>query len=85
MNSEDWEFLMNVSNRVYGWHDGRNHYEYNNNDKEWIDYVNNSRNRKSNNKSSNSNEKVGYIEKLYISCLIGSILFIIISVIFGIR
>ena len=39
MNSEDWEFLMNVSKRMDGWHDGRNHYKYNNNDKEWIDYV----------------------------------------------
>jgi len=88
MDSKDWEFLINVQKSVHGEHDGRNHYKYNNNDKEWINYVNNYRNGESNNKhnkDNNNNEKIGYIEKLYVSCLIGGILFIIISVIFDIR
>lgn len=85
MDLKDWEFLINVQKRIHGEYDGRNHYKYNNNDKEWIDYVNNYRNGISNNKSYNSNENVGCIEKFYVSCLIGGILFIIISVIFDIR
>ena len=56
MNSEDWEFLINVSKRVYGEHDGRNSYKYNNKDKEWINYVEKYANDKNNEKQENNKQ-----------------------------
>jgi len=86
MNSEDWRFLMNVSKRVHGEHDGRNSYKYNNKDKEWINYVKKYSNGKSGESDEIHNDKnIDYIEMFYVSSLIGCILFIITSVIFDIK